>query len=86
MGLFSLEFARKLSDNLKTMTARVMILGVGAFAHAVMSILKENGAETSCYLTRQYSHFGPKTTGHTWKSEEYPTPLPLIETLSKFFL
>ena len=34
------------------MTSRVMVLGVGAFAHAVQSILQEDGAETACYLTR----------------------------------
>ena len=61
------------------MTPRVMVLGVGAFAHAVQSILQEDGAETSCYLTRPYSHFGPGLVGQTWNSEEYPSPLPLIE-------
>ena len=61
------------------MTPRVMVLGVGAFAHAVQSILREDGAETSCYLTRPYSHFGPSLVGQTWNSEEYPSPIPLIE-------
>ena len=61
------------------MTPRVMVLGVGAFAHAVQSILQEDGAETSCYLTRPYSHFGPGLVGQTWNSEDYPSPLPLIE-------
>ena len=56
-----------------------MVLGVGAFAHAVQSILREDGAETSCYLTRPYSHFGPGLVGQTWNAEEYPSPLPLIE-------
>ena len=31
------------------MSRRVMVLGVGAFAHAVMAILKDSGAETGCY-------------------------------------
>ena len=61
------------------MTPRVMVLGVGAFAHAVQSILQEDGAETYCYLTRPYSHFGPGLVGQTWNSEDYPSPLPLIE-------
>ena len=61
------------------MSSRVLVLGVGAFAHAVQSILSEDGAETACYLTRSYSHYGPKIVGETWKSEEYPSPLPLIE-------
>jgi len=61
------------------MTTRVIVLGVGAFAHAVQSILQEDGAETACYLTRPYSHFGPKIVGQTWNSEDHPSPLPLIE-------
>ena len=62
-----------------TMTSRVMVLGVGAFAHAVQTILQENGAETTCYLTRPYSHFGPKIAGQTWNAEDHPSPLSLIE-------
>jgi len=61
------------------MTSRVMVLGVGAFAHAVQTILQENGAETTCYLTRPYSHFGPKIAGQTWNAEDHPSPLSLIE-------
>ena len=61
------------------MTSRVMVLGVGAFAHAVQTILREDGAETACYLTRPYSHFGPKIVGQNWNSEDHPSPLPLIE-------
>ena len=56
-----------------------MVFGVGAFAHAVQQILKENGAETACYLTRDYGHYAPSTIGQTWNLEEYPSPLPLIE-------
>ncbi|MBC8259652.1 MAG: phosphoribosylamine--glycine ligase [SAR324 cluster bacterium] len=61
------------------MTSRVMVLGVGAFAHAVQTVLQECGAETACYLTRPYGHFGPKIVGQTWNSEDHPSPLPLIE-------
>ncbi len=61
------------------MSARVLVLGVGAFAHAVQSILMEDGAETGCYLTRSYGHYGPKIMGQIWKSEEYPSPLPIIK-------
>jgi len=50
------------------MTSRVMVLGVGAFAHAVQTILREDGAETACYLTRPYSHCGPKIVGQTWST------------------
>ena len=61
------------------MSRRVMVLGVGAFAHAVMAILKDSGAETGCYLTRSYGHFGPKSVGQTWNAEEHPSPLDLID-------
>jgi len=61
------------------MSSRVLVMGVGSFAHAVQSILMEDGAETACYLTRPYSHYGPKKIGPTWTSEEYPSPIPIIE-------
>ncbi len=58
---------------------RIMILGVGAFAHSMMAILRENGAEVSCYLTRDYGHYGPSSTGKTWLYSNEPSPVPLIE-------
>ena len=61
------------------MTSRVMVMGVGAFAHAVQSILQEDGAETACYLTRPYGHYGPSALGQTWSAEDHPSPLPLFE-------
>ena len=57
---------------------RVMIFGVGAFAHAMMAILKEEGAEITCYLTRDYGHYGPSSVGKTWLFSNHPSPLPLI--------
>ena len=57
-----------------------MVFGVGSFAHAVMTILKESGAEVCCYLTRAYGHHGPSLAGRVFDSEEFPSPIPLIES------
>lgn len=57
----------------------MMVFGVGAFAHAVMTILKEHGVEVGCYLTRDYGHYGPTSTGETWLAANYPSPIPVIE-------
>ena len=57
-----------------------MVFGVGSFAHAVMTILKESGAEVYCYLTRGYGHHGPSLAGKVFDSEEFPSPIPLIES------
>ncbi len=62
------------------MPRRVMVFGVGSFAHAVMTILKESGAEVCCYLTRGYGHHGPSLAGKVFDSEEFPSPIPLIES------
>lgn len=58
--------------------ARVLVLGVGAFAHSVLQILKEHGAEVGCYLTRDYGHHGPKSVGPTWFHRDHPSPLPIL--------
>lgn len=60
------------------MKPRIMILGVGSFAHSMMQILKDAGAEVSCYLTREYGHYGASTVGETWDSGFSPSPLPHI--------
>ncbi len=59
--------------------SRVMVLGVGAFAHAMMKILQEAGAEVGCYLTRDYGHHGPQSSGQTWLSTQYPSPVDLFD-------
>ena len=61
------------------MTSRVMIFGVGSFAHSVMSILNQYDVEVSCYLTRSYGHYGPSLIGKTWKSDEFNSPIDLIK-------
>src|SRR5512145_1875668 len=56
----------------------VMILGVGAFAHAMMRILKEDGAEVSCYLTRSYGHYGPSLEGEVYPASYFPSPCRFV--------
>ncbi len=60
------------------MKPRIMIFGVGTFAHSVMQILRDNGAEVSCYLTRESGHFGAASVGKTWTQREHPSPIPII--------
>ncbi len=55
-----------------------MLLGVGAFAHAVMRILKENGAKVSCYLTRSYGHYGPSLEGEVYPASYFPSPVRFV--------
>ena len=55
-----------------------LILGVGAFAHSTAQILKENGAEVSTYLTRDYGHYGSSLAGATYRREQFPSPGPLL--------
>ena len=55
-----------------------MILGVGAFAHSVMRLLKENGAQVSCYLTRSYGHYGPSLEGEVYPASYFPSPVRFV--------
>src|SRR6184192_4944315 len=57
---------------------RVLVMGVGAFAHSTAQILRENGAEVSTYLTRDYAQYAPSLVGKTYRREEYPSPCPLL--------
>jgi len=59
--------------------ARVVIFGIGSFASAAMKILRENGAEVSCYLTRDYGHYGPMSEGPTFYYKQYPNPGEIIK-------
>lgn len=58
---------------------KVLILGVGSFAHGAMGNFQRNGDVVGCYLTRDYGHFGAQSTGKTWLYSEFPSPLPVIE-------
>jgi phosphoribosylamine---glycine ligase len=55
-----------------------MVMGVGAFAHSTAQILKENGADVSTYLTRNYGQYPPSLVGPTYRREEFPSPCPLL--------
>ena len=60
------------------MKTHVMILGTGAFAHAMMQIIKEDGAEVSCYLTRNYGHYGASLSGEVYPSSFFPNPCRFV--------
>jgi len=56
----------------------VMILGVGAFAHAMMKLLREAGAQVSCYLTRSYGHYGASLEGEVYPASYFPNPCRFV--------
>ena len=57
----------------------ILVLGMGSFAQSAMRILKEDGAHVSCYITRDYGHYGPKQEGETWYYKDHPNPCELIK-------
>lgn len=57
----------------------IMIFGVGAFTQGMLRVLKENGADVSTYLTRDYAHYGPMVEGKTFHKEYYPNPCELLK-------
>lgn len=63
----------------KTRKTRVMLFGVGAFTQGMLRILRENGAEVSTYLTRNYAHYPPSLEGPVYQSEAFPDPCPILE-------
>jgi len=55
MGFIDGLYQRRIqSYNVKP---RIMLSGNGAFAHSTMQILRDKGAEVSCYLTRANGNF-----------------------------
>jgi len=58
---------------------RIMVFGVGAFTQGMIRVLKENGAEVSTYLTRDYAHYGPMVEGKTFHKEYYPNPCQILQ-------
>jgi phosphoribosylamine--glycine ligase len=62
----------------KKIGAKVMILGVGSFAHSIGTALADAGANVSTYLTRNYGHFSPTLVGKTYSKEVFPSPATLV--------
>jgi len=60
----------------------LLVLGVGSFAESILSIFKERGANVYCYLTRDYSHYGPLQVCDCYDHKEFPNPCPLIKNLN----
>jgi phosphoribosylamine--glycine ligase len=58
----------------------IMVLGVGAFAHSTAQILKDDGADVSTYLTRNYGHLAPSLAGATWNRDQHPNPCSLLKS------
>lgn len=56
-----------------------MVLGVGAFAYSATQILKDDGADVSTYLTRNYAHYPPSIAGPAYSREQFPNPNQLIQ-------
>lgn len=57
---------------------RILIMGVGSFAHSTSQILKEGGARVSTYLTRNYGHYPPSLSGPTYGPDHCPDPSTLL--------
>lgn len=60
---------------------QVMAWGVGAFTQGVLQVLKDNGAEVSTYLTRDYAHFPPSVVGPVFHQNQWPNPCRLLREM-----
>ncbi|HEY4417226.1 MAG TPA: phosphoribosylglycinamide synthetase C domain-containing protein [Verrucomicrobiae bacterium] len=63
----------------KNSSPKVMILGVGSFAHSLGRALTDAGAEVATYLTRDYGHFPPTLNGKTFSRSAFPSPVSLVK-------
>jgi phosphoribosylamine---glycine ligase len=68
-----------MTQKMITAKPRIMVFGIGTFAHSTMRALREAGAVVSCYLTRTYGHYGPSLEGETFYYEQHPDPCPLLK-------
>jgi phosphoribosylamine-glycine ligase len=64
--------------NGSTAGSAMMVFGVGSFAHSMATILKDNGANASTYLTRNYGHYAPSLAGPVYSRDNHPSPCPLL--------
>ena len=58
---------------------RIMVLGVGSFAHSLGTALADAGAVVSTYFTRNYGHYSPTLVGKTYFRDVFPSPVPLLK-------
>jgi phosphoribosylamine-glycine ligase len=56
-----------------------MLFGIGSFTQGVMRCLRDDGADVTAYLTRNYGHYGPGLEGTAYPSSKHPSPLPLLD-------
>lgn len=57
---------------------KALVFGVGAFTQAMLRLLREEGAEVSGYLTRDYGHYGPQREAPCVSHTETPDPCSLL--------
>ncbi|MCP4398377.1 MAG: phosphoribosylamine--glycine ligase [bacterium] len=61
-------------------TYKIMIFGVGAFAHSTAQILKECGAEVYTYLDRKIGQYGPIiASDEVFYKKDHPNPCGLLK-------
>ena len=65
-------------QNKENRPLKVMAFGIGAFTQGVLHVLKQDGAEVSTYLTRDYAHYSPSIEGETFLAEMHPNPCQLL--------
>ena len=62
----------------KGQAPKAFVFGVGAFAQAMLRLLREAGAEVSGYLTRDYGHYGPRLEAPCIAHSEVPDPCTFL--------
>lgn len=57
----------------------IMVFGAGSSTQGVLHALRQKGAAVSTYLTRAAGAYSPALEGKTFRSKDYPNPLPLLQ-------